>query len=89
VWTGLKPEEPLGPLWSRFVESLDLRKKRFETGEVIAPRMGSMDWAGASNAAVVTVPDWPDEEKRKFLQALYFGTYLGDETGMMLNVLEA
>lgn len=48
-----------------------------------------MDWEPLSNAAFVTVPDWPVDEQRKFLQALYFDTYFGDETGMLLNILEA
>lgn len=76
-------------IWTRVVQELPLRKRAFEKGEVVAPRIGAVDWEAVSNAAFVTVPDWPEKEAWKFLQALYFGTYLGDETGMMLNILEA
>ena len=76
-------------VWTEVVERLPLKKRAFETGEVVAPRIGAVDWEAITNAAFVTVPDWPQDEAWKFLQALYFGTYFGDETGMMLNVLEA
>lgn len=76
-------------IWTRVVQQLPLRKRAFEKGEVVAPRIGAVDWEAVSNAAFVTVPDWPEKEAWKFLQALYFGTFLGDETGMMLNILEA
>ncbi len=75
--------------WSRTVAALPFRKKRFESGEVIAPSMSRMNWEAISSAAFVTVPDWPSEEQRKFLQSLYFGTYFGDSTGLMLNILES
>lgn len=92
-WTELRKIIPRGfpeaAMWTRLVHGLPLRKKRFEKGEVIAPGIGAVDWEAVSNAAVVTVPDWPVAEQRKFLQALYFGTYLGDDTGMMLHVLES
>lgn len=95
-WEAAFPEktQKLAPgqeskIWSQVVRSLPLRKRRFEKGEVVAPRIGALDWALLSDAAYVTVPDWPEEAKWKFLQSLYFGTYLGDKTGMMLNVLDA
>lgn len=75
-------------VWSRVVRELPLRKKPFEKGEVYAPQIGAVDWEAVSHAAFVTVPGWPQDEQRKFLQALYFGTYFGDETGLMLNILE-
>lgn len=76
-------------IWTRVVKELPLRKRAFEKGEVVAPRIGAVDWDAVSNAAFVTLPDWPEIEAWKFLQAMYLGTYLGDETGMMLNILEA
>ena len=65
------------------------RKRVFEKSEVVAPRIGAVNSEAMSNAAFVTVQDWAEKEAWKFLQALYFGTYLGDETGMMLNIFEA
>lgn len=76
-------------IWSEVVGESPLKKRRFEKGEVYAPRINTVDWEAVSNAAFVTVPDWPEKEQWKFLQALYFGTYFGDETGMMLNILDA
>ena len=82
---GVSQEE----VWTRVLEKLPLKKKPFEKGEVVAPRMGGLDWEEASNAAFITVAGWPKKESRRFLQALYFGTYLGDDTGMILSLLEA
>jgi hypothetical protein len=76
-------------IWTRVIRDLPLRKRPFEKGEVVAPALHSVDWQAVSSAALVTVPDWPVEEQRKFLQSLYLGTYLGDESGMMLNIMEA
>lgn len=75
--------------WSHFVEKLPLRKKRFERGEVIAPRLNAIDWGAVSQAAYVTVPEWPEENQRSFLQAMYFGTYLGDKTGLMMHIIDS
>ena len=76
-------------VWTRTLEELPLTKRPFEKGEVAAPRLNQLDWEEASNAAFVTLAGWPEKESRRFLQSLYFGTYLGDETGMILNILEA
>ena len=91
AWSELGEDAKLdeAAVWSRVVRDLPLRKKPFEKGEVYAPQIGSVDWEAVSHAAFVTVADWPEDEQRKFLQALYFGTYFGDETGIMLNILEA
>lgn len=75
-------------IWTTVVQELALKKRPFESGEVIAPRMGAVDWESVSHAAFVTVSGWPKEQQRKFLHALYFGTYLGDDTGLMLEVLD-
>jgi hypothetical protein len=93
-WQSVRRDLPAGEsideaaVWSQLVRDLPLRKKSFEKGEVYAPRIGAVDWEAVSNAAFVTVPDWPEKEQWKFLQALYFGTYFGDETGLMLNILD-
>jgi hypothetical protein len=76
-------------VWTRTLEELPLTKRPFEKGEVVAPAMNRLDWEEAGNAAFVTVAGWPRKEARRFLEALYFGTYLGDDTGMILNILEA
>jgi hypothetical protein len=82
---GLSQEE----VWGRVLEELPLSKRPFEKGEVVAPRMSGLDWEEASNAAFVTVAGWPKKEAKRFLQSLYFGTYLGDDSGIILNLLEA
>jgi hypothetical protein len=76
-------------IWSDVVRSLPIRKKAFERGEVVCPAVGAVDWRALCSAAYVSIPDWPETERWKLLQALYFVTYFGDETGMMVNVLEA
>lgn len=76
-------------IWSDVVRNLPIRKKAFERGEVLCPAVGAVDWRALCSAAYVSIPDWPEMERWKLLQALYFGTYFGDETGMMVNVLEA
>lgn len=75
-------------LWTRFIRSLDLAKRRFEHGEAISPGLHGVDWDAVHEAALVSVPDWPTEQRMKFIQSLYYGTYFGDSTGMMLNILE-
>lgn len=75
-------------IWAEMVADLPLRKRPFEKGEVYAPRPGAVDWALLAEAAFVTVPDWPAKECWKFLQSLYFGTYFGDDTGLMLSILD-
>jgi hypothetical protein len=81
-------EEDERRIWSDVVRSLPIRKKAFERGEVLCPAVGAVDWKALCSAAYVSIPDWPETERWKFLQALYFSTYFGDETGMMVNVLE-
>jgi hypothetical protein len=90
LWEEAEARSPLPgrPVWPALIQTLPLRKKRFEKGEIIAPEIGLLNWNSISSAAVVTIPEWPTEEQSKFLQSLYFGTYLGDPTGMMLQILD-
>ncbi len=82
------PTSSEGAIWTKTVQKLSIRKRAFEGTEVIAPSFQSVDWQLLSSAAFVTVPDWPIEEQWKLIQALYFGTYFGDESGMILNMLD-
>lgn len=75
-------------IWNKVVRCLPLRKRRFEKGEVVAPSLNAVDWEAVSNACLVTLSDWPEEEAGKFLQALFFGRYLGDESGMLLRIMD-
>lgn len=74
--------------WREYVGGLDLRKKPFESGEVVAPEMGAVDWREVADAAFVLLTHWPEEKRWKFLQSLYFGTYFGDDSGLMLDILD-
>ena len=76
-------------LWTRVVHELPLRKRCFERGEVLAPQPDAVNWEQVLRAAYVTVPDWPPEAQRRFLQALYFSTYYGDAGGAFMNILES
>ncbi|QJE96800.1 hypothetical protein [Luteolibacter luteus] len=93
LWEKLEEALPEGTsesaVWARVVSLLPLRKKRFEGGEVVSPEMSALNWEDVSHSAVVTIPDWPPEEQEQFLQALFFGTYFGDRTGLMLQILDA
>lgn len=88
VWREKRDERTEEQIWTEVVEGLPLRKRPFEKGEVYAPPIGAVDWGILSRAAYVTVPDWPEKEQWSFLQSLYFGTYFGDDTGLMLNILD-
>ncbi len=76
------------PAWSEYVAGLNLRKKPFESGEVIAPEIDAVRWSEISNAAFVILSHWPAKERWKLLQSLYFGTFFGDESGLMLDILD-
>jgi hypothetical protein len=75
-------------IWSQVVKELPLRKKAFEKDEVVAPQLHALDWEKIANAAFITIPDWPQALQSKFIQALYFGTFYADKTGLMINILE-
>jgi hypothetical protein len=75
-------------IWNQVIANLPLRKRCFESGEVVEPDIHAVNWNAISQAAIVTIPEWPAEEQHKFLQALYFGTFYGDETGLMVNILD-
>jgi hypothetical protein len=76
-------------MWSEMIKSLPLKKKPFEKGEIYCPEVGAVDWDAITKAAIIMVPNWPEKMQWSFLQSLYFGTYFGDETGLMLNLLDA
>jgi hypothetical protein len=83
-----EPVQSLPRLWRQAIEELPLRKKRFEARQVAAPLVNAVDWDEVDSAAFVSVTHWPEPLRSRFLQALFFGVYLGDNTGMILNVLE-
>ena len=76
-------------IWTRVVRELPLKKRHFEHGEVIAPLISAIDWELVTKAAFITLPSWPDQEARKFLQALYLGTVFADDTGFFFHILDA
>lgn len=82
------PDSDPGALWTTFVHRLNLRKRKFEVGEVLAPEAENLDWKGVMGAAYVSVSHWGAEERYQFLQAIYFNTFFGDRSGLMLNMLE-
>lgn len=76
-------------VWQSVLEGLPFEKRRFERGEVAIPSIDAVDWSGVCGSAFVTVAGWPEIEKQKFLQALYLGNYLGDQTGMIFDLIDA
>lgn len=78
-------------VWNKTLVMLagEMTQKPFERGEVIPVREGEIDWDEVRNACIVSVSDWKDEKaKEHFLRCLYFGHFFGDETGLMLNILD-
>ncbi len=86
---GIHSLEDDARIWSEVVQSLPIKKRSFEAGEVLAPSPNGLNWSAVSKAAFVTVPDWQPGEQQMFLQALYFSVYLGDESGLMLDLIDA
>lgn len=76
-------------VWTRLVSQLPIRKRQFESGEIVAPSSREMDWDALTHAAFITIPSWKDPSKSKLLHALYFGTYFADDRGTITNLLEA
>jgi hypothetical protein len=78
-------------VWNKVLVLLaaEMKQKPFERGEVIPLREGEVDWDEVRNACIVSVSDWKDEKaKEHFLRCLYFGHFFGDESGLMLNILD-
>ena len=78
-------------VWNKTLVVLagEMKQKPFERGEVIPLREGEIDWDEVRNACIVSVSDWKDEKaKEHFLRCLYFGHFFGDESGLMLNILD-
>ena len=78
-------------VWNKVLVSLanEIKQKPFERGEVIPVREREIDWDEVRNACIVSVSDWKDEKaKDYFLRCLYFGHFFGDESGLMLNILD-
>lgn len=78
-------------VWNKVLVMLaaEMKQKPFERGEVIPLREGEIDWDEVRNACIVSVSDWKDEKaKEHFLRCLYFGHFFGDESGLMLNILD-
>lgn len=74
--------------WSRFIEQLPLRKLRIESGEVAILKIDEVDWRMVADAAIIAAPEWPIREKLLLIQSLYLGTFLGDDDGMIVSLLE-
>lgn len=78
-------------VWNKTLVMLagEMTQKPFERGEIIPVREGEIDWDEVRNACIVSVSDWKDEKaKQHFLRCLYFGHFFGDESGLMLNILD-
>ena len=74
--------------WYRALERSALKKKGFERGEVFRPSDESLHWRNVTESALITLPSWEDEIRGKLQQSLYYGTYLGDSSGLYLQLIE-
>jgi hypothetical protein len=87
--------EPARPTSNRFKSAFNKlllsdqwKPAQFESGEVKFPALPGCSYLDWQDAALINVSDWPVETQARFLQAHYFGTFLGDEKGMLLSVLD-
>ncbi len=63
------------------------KTSNYEKNEIILLHYPTINWSKISSAAIIIAPDWPVKECVEILQSLFFGRYLGDETGLFLNIL--
>lgn len=61
--------------------------KNYEKGEIVFSSYPQMHWINTINAAIVCFPHWPEKDCSEVMQGVLFGRYLGDETGLFLNIL--
>jgi hypothetical protein len=94
-WKAIMESEPARPTtnrlksaWNRLLIDSELRVNRFEPGEVAFPAQPGVTYPDWMNAALINVSEWPPEVQSKFLQAHYYGTILGDETGWFSKLLD-
>ncbi len=64
-----------------------LHARRFERGEVIAPRAGAIEWNSVQDAAFVTLADWPHDLALKFQENLYIGSHPNNRDGQIVGLL--
>ena len=74
--------------WNRLLVDTPLKVKRFEKGEIAFPTLQGADYADYSESAILHTGDWQRKLSSKFLQAQFFGTYFGDESGLFLDLME-
>ncbi|RYD22885.1 MAG: hypothetical protein EOP88_06400 [Verrucomicrobiaceae bacterium] len=71
------------------IRKSELNHGKFEKGEVLEVDAEAMNWNDMQRAAVLTFPAWKHEDQVSIIQSLYFGMFYGDQTGLLVNMLEA
>ena len=80
--------DPTGSAWNRLLFDTDFRTSRFERGEIAFPALEGASYSDWCESAILNVGEWEPEMRSKFLQAQFFGTFFGDESGLFLDLLE-
>ena len=74
--------------WNRLLLDTNLRKRRFERGEIQFPLFLHPSYHEWKNAALLHAIGGTTREKMRFLWGAYMQTFYFDDAGTMLNVLE-
>lgn len=76
-------------IWDLLVDSLVLKKRRFETGEVYLLEGVSIDWKRVFASAITILPKVPYKDRWEIAQAIYLAKFYGDFSGKLINLLES
>ena len=74
--------------WNRLLLDSQLRIKPIEKGEVSFPTFDGITFLDWKDSALICVNDWPITTQAQFLQAVFYGFYYGDTSGLFLDILE-
>lgn len=85
----VKHDESVREKWFRLISESGLTKKSFESREIYAPLPDRVDLKRLHETGVVVLSNWPEDQRWFFLQAIYFATYFGDQTGTVLSLVDA
>ena len=74
--------------WNCVLAETDHKVMRFEKGEIQFPAVPNSEFLRWYEAALLNVREWPLEAQVNFIQALYYGKFFGDPSGLFLEILE-
>ena len=94
-WNRIAGNEPLRACsnriesaWNRVLMDTELVVTRFERGEIAFPALSGVTYEDWHESALLNVGQLDSEIRNKFLQSQFFGTYLGDQSGLFFTLLD-